>query len=306
MRPGVVHVQAKDVVWRITNFAVAALWIAVAVYHFIDGSFQSVMPGIFLLFIGSLSIVFEFWRPVEVLKNCYFLWNFMGRGISNILVSILMIVSAIVFFVWADFMRIMLGIYEIVFGVWMIMFELAELAWLTPYVQFMFTWRGRGFFYIFIGCLTLGHKALGWIFGAIITAIGVLYVVLSFTAKKNESYATDVHSAGNNMYNDSGMHGSQKGMYGGQGMYGGDQGMGGQYAGGGVYSGQNTYSSAHPNMQYGGQNTYPSQQGAAPYGTQTTYTDQGNSNGSGYDQSSPTDPTHSYAPHTTDHLHTPM
>ncbi|KAJ1939655.1 hypothetical protein GGF37_004308 [Kickxella alabastrina] len=129
--------------------------------------------------------------------------------IANIIVAILMIISAIVFFIWANFMRIMLGIFEIIFGLFIIMFELAELAWLTPYVQFMFTWRGRGLFYVFIGCLTLGYKALGWVFGAIITAIGAAYVVLSFTAKKNESYVSNVVSgsnAGSEMYGDQGSY----------------------------------------------------------------------------------------------------
>ncbi|KAJ2787628.1 hypothetical protein GGI15_000590 [Coemansia interrupta] len=124
--------------------------------------------------------------------------------VANLVVSALMIVSAVIFFVWADFMRIMLGIYEIVFGAWMIMFEVAEVGWLTPYVQFMFTWRGRGLFYVFIGCLTLGYKTLGWVFGSVITAIGVAYIVLSFTVKKHESYVNSavefVHLAALRMY----------------------------------------------------------------------------------------------------------
>ncbi|KAI8326390.1 hypothetical protein GQ54DRAFT_243733, partial [Martensiomyces pterosporus] len=98
--------------------------------------------------------------------------------IANLVVAVLMIIIAIVFFTWSSFPRIMLGIYEIVFGVWIIMFEVAEMAWLKKYVEFMFTWRGRGIFYVFIGCLTLGTKAIGWIFGSVITGIGAAYVVL--------------------------------------------------------------------------------------------------------------------------------
>ncbi|KAJ2848649.1 hypothetical protein IWW36_003164 [Coemansia brasiliensis] len=139
--------------------------------------------------------------------------------VANLIVAILMIVSAIVFFTWSDFGRIMVGVYEIVFGIWMIMFELAELAWLTPQVQFMFTWRGRGLFYVFIGCLTLGHKTFGWVVGAIIIAVGVVYIVLSFTSKRNESYGIDAAGGGypstsNIMYNTNPIYSQKNDMYG--------------------------------------------------------------------------------------------
>ncbi|KAJ2374067.1 hypothetical protein IW150_003308 [Coemansia sp. RSA 2607] len=221
--------------------------------------------------------------------------------VANLVVSVLMIVSAVIFFVWADFMRIMLGIYEIVFGVWMIMFELAEVAWLTPYVQFMFTWRGRGLFYVFIGCLTLGYKTLGWVFGAVITAIGVGYIVLSFTAKKHESYVNSAISGGSNttMYNDSGMYAHQKGAYGTHSMYN-DQSMG-------QYGAQTTYAGPATNMQYGTQTSFGSQPGVQRYGAepQTTYTTRNSADdqqrGGGL-----ASPSQAYAPHTTDHLRTPI
>ncbi|KAJ2366670.1 hypothetical protein H4S02_010429 [Coemansia sp. RSA 2611] len=115
----------------------------------------------------------------------------------------------------------MLGIFEIIFAIWIIMFELAEMAWLAPYVQFMFTWRGRGIFYIFMGCLTLGYKALGWILGSIIIGVGVGYIVLSFTAKRHENYMTGAGVAGTEtMYRDSSQ--THKGLGGaGLSMYGG-------------------------------------------------------------------------------------
>ncbi|KAJ2157554.1 hypothetical protein GGF46_004416 [Coemansia sp. RSA 552] len=137
--------------------------------------------------------------------------------IANLVVAVLMIVSAIVFFTWAEFGRIMLGIYEIMFGLWMIMLELAEMKWLVPYVQFMLTWRGRGIFYVFMGCLTLGHNTFGWVVGAVITGIGVAYIVLSFTAKRDESYTGDTAggqpTTGDIMYNPSQSNGQKSGMY---------------------------------------------------------------------------------------------
>ncbi|KAJ1999480.1 hypothetical protein H4R26_005042 [Coemansia thaxteri] len=105
------------------------------------------------------------------------------------------------------------------------MFELAEMAWLAPYVQFMFTWRGRGIFYVFMGCLTLGYRALGWVFGSIIIAVGIVFLVLSFTVKRHESYVSGAgpgHGGSETMYADSsrvnkgmpapGMYGSAAGM----------------------------------------------------------------------------------------------
>ncbi|KAJ2882746.1 hypothetical protein FB639_002321 [Coemansia asiatica] len=216
-----------------------------------------------------------------------------------------MIVSAIIFFVWADFMRIMLGIYEIVFGIWMILFELAEMAWLTPYMQFMFTWRGRGLFYVFIGCLTLGYKTLGWVFGAIITAIGVVYIVLSFTTMKNESYVSSAGSGNNttNMYGSSGMYGSNKaGAMGAHSMYSDSVNV--------HYGAQTTYSGPVSDMQYGSQNTYSGNPNMHQYGgTQTTYTTRSSSDQQQHYQPShprnPTSPSQTHAPQT-DYLHTPI
>ncbi|KAJ1966108.1 hypothetical protein GGI12_000312 [Dipsacomyces acuminosporus] len=149
--------------------------------------------------------------------------------IANLVVAVLMIIIGIVFFTWSSFTRIMLGIYEILFGIWIIMLEVAEMAWLKKLVEFMFTWRGRGLFYIFIGCLTLGTKAIGWVFGAVITGVGAVYVFLSFTTKKNESYIEDApqtQAGGSAMYNSSTagyagntQHGGQN-PYGSQGAYG--------------------------------------------------------------------------------------
>ncbi|KAJ2614539.1 hypothetical protein H4S08_001656 [Coemansia sp. RSA 1365] len=145
--------------------------------------------------------------------------------LTNLVVAILMIVSAIVFFTWSNFGRIMVGVFEIIFGIWMIMIELFDMSWFTPYVQFMFTWRGRGFFYVFMGCLTLGNKTYGWVMGAIIIAIGIVYIVLSLTVKRHESYATSVsdnalHTRTEVMYDPYSVYGRKNDIYGVSGMYG--------------------------------------------------------------------------------------
>ncbi|KAI9503612.1 hypothetical protein GGI25_004866 [Coemansia spiralis] len=93
----------RDIVWRLINIVVAALWIVAAAFHFVDRTFQSVMPGVALLVIGLFSIIFEFYRPAVVVENCYFLWNFMGRGLFFLLMGCLVMGYRVVNYVAAGF-----------------------------------------------------------------------------------------------------------------------------------------------------------------------------------------------------------
>ncbi|KAI9472633.1 hypothetical protein LPJ78_003450 [Coemansia sp. RSA 989] len=102
-REGPSRISAKDVLWRLINIVVAGLWIVTAAFHFVDGTFQSAMPGIAILVIGVASIVFEFWRPEVILENCYFLWNFMGRGLFFLLMGCLVMAYRVINYVSAGF-----------------------------------------------------------------------------------------------------------------------------------------------------------------------------------------------------------
>ncbi|KAJ1759981.1 hypothetical protein GGF48_000799 [Coemansia sp. RSA 921] len=97
------RISARDILWRLINIVVAALWIVAAAFHFVDGSFQTVMPGVAILIVGVASIVFEFWRPELILENCYFLWNFMGRGIFFLLMGCLVMGFRVVNYVSSGF-----------------------------------------------------------------------------------------------------------------------------------------------------------------------------------------------------------
>ncbi|KAJ2538883.1 hypothetical protein EV175_006408 [Coemansia sp. RSA 1933] len=94
---------AKDLVWRVINFVVASLWIVAAAFHFVDHTFQTVMPGIALIIIGIGSILFEFYRPAVVVENCYFLWNFMGRGLFLLMMGCFAMGDRVVNYVSAGF-----------------------------------------------------------------------------------------------------------------------------------------------------------------------------------------------------------
>ncbi|KAJ2694317.1 hypothetical protein H4218_005668 [Coemansia sp. IMI 209128] len=93
----------RDIAWRIVNIVVAALWIVAAGFMFSDKHFQSVMPGLFLLVVGVASIVFEFWRPVDIVDNCRFLWNFLGRGVLFLLMGCAVVSFRVVAYVAAGF-----------------------------------------------------------------------------------------------------------------------------------------------------------------------------------------------------------
>ncbi|KAJ1838646.1 hypothetical protein LPJ73_007011, partial [Coemansia sp. RSA 2703] len=118
---------------------------------------------------------------------------------------------------------------------------------------------------------------------------------------KHESYVNSAISGGSNttMYNDSGMYAHQKGAYGTHSMYN-DQSMG-------QYGAQTTYAGPATNMQYGTQTSFGSQPGVQRYGAepQTTYTTRNSADdqqrGGGL-----ASPSQAYAPHTTDHLRTPI
>ncbi|KAL3955708.1 hypothetical protein ACCO45_011271 [Purpureocillium lilacinum] len=51
---------------------------------------------------------------------------------------------------------------------------------ISRYASFLFSFLGRGIFYIFLGCLILGSHVLQKIAGGIVGIVGIGYVVLEF------------------------------------------------------------------------------------------------------------------------------
>ncbi|KXT08027.1 hypothetical protein AC579_2535 [Pseudocercospora musae] len=49
------------------------------------------------------------------------------------------------------------------------------------YASFMFSFIGRGVFYIFVGCIIMGDNWWKYLSGALITFAGIAYVVMEFT-----------------------------------------------------------------------------------------------------------------------------
>ncbi|KPM38876.1 hypothetical protein AK830_g7656 [Neonectria ditissima] len=75
---------------------------------------------------------------------------------------------------------IIVGSYMIVFGLSIVLLEFQIPPQLSRYASFLFSFIGRGVFYIFIGSLLLGDLFLSKIAGGIVGVTGVAYVALEF------------------------------------------------------------------------------------------------------------------------------
>ncbi|KAM9884999.1 Golgi apparatus membrane protein tvp15 [Verticillium dahliae] len=75
---------------------------------------------------------------------------------------------------------IIVGVYVIIFGLCKQIAEFRVPPQVSRYASFLFSFLGRGVFYIFIGSILLSDNVLRIIAGSIVGIIGVSYVVLEF------------------------------------------------------------------------------------------------------------------------------
>ncbi|KIW11959.1 hypothetical protein PV08_09233 [Exophiala spinifera] len=80
------------------------------------------------------------------------------------------------------FRNIIVGIYVIIFGLAVAGLELLPQVppYLPKYASFLFSFLGRGIFYIFVGCIILENHVLRIIAGTLIGFVGVGYCALEF------------------------------------------------------------------------------------------------------------------------------
>ncbi|KAJ5817889.1 Golgi apparatus membrane protein TVP15 [Penicillium robsamsonii] len=100
----------------------------------------------------------------------------------NIAVGVFMVLGGISNFFSGSFSSIILGAYVVVFGL-----VIAGLEFLPHvpdyayrYASFLFSFLGRGVFYIFIGSILLHDHVLRIIDGSLVGFIGLAYVALEF------------------------------------------------------------------------------------------------------------------------------
>ncbi|KAI9322689.1 COPI associated protein-domain-containing protein [Dichotomocladium elegans] len=100
--------------------------------------------------------------------------------VINIVVAAFMIVGGVATIIQEGFPNFIQGIFCIIFGAITLVFEFRLPKQITRYASFMFSFLGRGIFYIFIGGITLNYGGLSIACGAIVLAVGIVYCILEF------------------------------------------------------------------------------------------------------------------------------
>ncbi|RJE17773.1 COPI-coated vesicle protein [Aspergillus sclerotialis] len=100
----------------------------------------------------------------------------------NIAVGVIMILGGISQFFPPTMSSVIVGAYVIVFGVAVGGLEFLPNIpdYVYRYASFLFSFLGRGIFYIFVGSILLHDAVLRYIAGSVVGFIGLAYVVLEF------------------------------------------------------------------------------------------------------------------------------
>jgi len=98
----------------------------------------------------------------------------------NLAVGVFMVLGGISQFFPFSLNSIIIGVYVIIFGLCTALLEFQIPPQVARYASFLFSFLGRGMFYIFVGSILLHDHVLRYIAGSIIGLIGVAYVALEF------------------------------------------------------------------------------------------------------------------------------
>ncbi|KAI9840203.1 MAG: Late Golgi vesicles protein [Thelocarpon superellum] len=98
----------------------------------------------------------------------------------NLGLGVVMVLGGISHFFPITFQGVVVGCYVILFGLVNAFLEFQIPPYVSRYASFLFSFLGRGVFYIFIGSILLTEHTRDNIAGAIVGIIGVAYVVLEF------------------------------------------------------------------------------------------------------------------------------
>ncbi|KFY32866.1 hypothetical protein V495_08659 [Pseudogymnoascus sp. VKM F-4514 (FW-929)] len=100
--------------------------------------------------------------------------------IINLATGALMIAGGISQFFFGNAQTIIIGVYVIIFGLAIGALEFQIPPQVSRYASFLFSFLGRGIFYIFIGTILFHDSTLRYILGSLIGAVGLGYSVLEF------------------------------------------------------------------------------------------------------------------------------
>ncbi|KAI8873171.1 hypothetical protein GQ42DRAFT_114863, partial [Ramicandelaber brevisporus] len=97
--------------------------------------------------------------------------------LCNVIAAIFLVVGAAAFFKNPTFQGVIIAVYSCIFAAFIIFLEWKALPVVIDSVPFMFSYVGRGLFYIFLGCINLGNSTLNNVSGAFIIVCGVLELI---------------------------------------------------------------------------------------------------------------------------------
>jgi len=100
--------------------------------------------------------------------------------IVNLASGVFMVLGGISQFFPISIQHIIVGIYAILFGLATALLEFQIPPQVARYASFMFSFVGRGVFYLFIGCVLLGSNWYNYIPGTLVALTGLIYVALEF------------------------------------------------------------------------------------------------------------------------------
>ncbi|KAH7043243.1 Golgi apparatus membrane protein TVP15 [Macrophomina phaseolina] len=98
----------------------------------------------------------------------------------NLAVGVFMVLGGIAQFFPIGLKEVIVGIYLILFGVATAGLEFQIPPPVAKYASFMFSFLGRGVFYVFIGTVILANRWVQYVPGTIIGIVGIGYIVLEF------------------------------------------------------------------------------------------------------------------------------
>ncbi|KYR00267.1 hypothetical protein DLAC_03430 [Tieghemostelium lacteum] len=103
--------------------------------------------------------------------------------ILSILVGALMLATGIYIFAssfWRSITSFVIGCYYILFGVFIILFEIIHIPQVQKFIAFYYYWIGKGLLFIFFGFLILQDHGFFLFVGIVILVVGVLLCVMHF------------------------------------------------------------------------------------------------------------------------------
>ncbi|KAA6409280.1 MAG: COPI-coated vesicle [Lasallia pustulata] len=100
--------------------------------------------------------------------------------IVNLAVAVFMVLGGISQFFPITTQSVIIGCYVIIFGLATALLEFQIPPYVSRYASFLFSFLGRGIFYIFVGSILLHDHPLRKIAGSIVAITGVVYVVLEY------------------------------------------------------------------------------------------------------------------------------